>query len=184
MTPSIVRESLAAHLRSYAIRTDGPFLLRSGQITDWYMDARQTTFSGEGGLLVGAAVWEHLDSPDAVGGMTMGADPIAIATALHATGIGSPLRAFSIRKAAKDHGTGGRLVGPVGRGDRVAILEDTTTTGGTIMEAIRVAEEEGLEVVQVVVLVDRSKGAADGLVTERNIRYTAVLRPVDLGIRS
>ncbi len=184
MTLSIAREGLVAHLRAHAVRTDGPFRLRSGRIADWYLDARQTTFSGEGGLLVGAAVWERLDSPDAVGGMTMGADPIALATALHATGIGSPLRAFSIRKAAKGHGTGGRLVGPVGRGDMVAILEDTTTTGGTIMEAVGVADEEGLEVVQVVVLVDRSKGAAAGLVSRQGIRYTAVFTPEDLGIRT
>lgn len=183
MTLSSVREALALHLRSHAIRTDGPFRLRSGKVSDWYLDARRTTFSGEGGLLVGAAVWEILDHPDAVGGMTMGADPIAMATAIHAARIGRPLRAFSIRKAAKGHGTGGRLVGPVGRGDRVAMLEDTTTTGGTVMEAIEVAEKEGLEVVQVVVLVDRSEGEAGRLVTGAGIPYAAFLHPGDLGIR-
>ena len=147
------------------------------------MDARQTTFSGEGALLVGAAVWEFLDTVDGVGGMTMGADPIAVATAIHAAGMGYPLKAFSIRKAAKDHGMGGRLVGPVGRGDRVAMLEDTTTTGGTLIEAIDVAEKQDLEVIQVVVLVDRSRGKTEQRVTERGIGYAAVLRPHDLGVR-
>ena len=146
------------------------------------MDARQTTFSGEGALLVGAAVWEFVVGADAVGGMTMGADPIAVATAMHAAGMGRSLKAFSIRKAAKGHGTGGRLVGPVGRGDRVAMLEDTTTTGGTLMEAIEVAGEEGLQVIRVVVLVDRSRGATERLVAKQGIPYSAVLRPDDLGI--
>ena len=183
MTLSSAQEAVALHLRAHAIRTDGPFRLRSGRMSDWYMDARQTTFSGEGALLVGAAVWEFLDGVDAVGGMTMGADPIAVATAMHAADMGRPLKAFSIRKAAKEHGTGGRLVGPVGRGDRVAMLEDTTTTGGTLMEAVEVAESDGLQVIQVVVLVDRSKGATERLVTEHGIRYSVVLRPDDLGIR-
>ena len=183
MTLSSSQEAVALHLRTHAIRTDGPFRLRSGRMSDWYMDARQTTFSGEGAQLVGAAVWEFLDGADAVGGMTMGADPIAMATALHAANMGRTLRAFSIRKTAKGHGTGGRLVGPVGKGDRVAMLEDTTTTGGTLMEAIEVAEKEGLEVIQVVVLVDRSNGVAERRVSNHGIAYTAVLRPDDLGIR-
>lgn len=174
--------AVARHLRSHSIRTDGPFELRSGRISDWYLDARQTTFSGEGALLAGAAVWACLDGPDAVGGMTMGADPIAMATAIHAARMGFSLRAFSIRKTTKDHGTGGRLVGPVLPGDRVAILEDTATTGGTLMEAIEVAEQQGLRIVQVVVLVDRSEGNAGRLITEHGIPYTSVLVPDDLGI--
>ena len=182
MTLSTPQAAVAQHLRSHAIRTDGPFVLRSGRVSDWYLDARQTTFSGEGARLVGAAVWAHLGEVDAVGGMTMGADPIAVATAIHAADLGRSLRAFSIRKAAKDHGTGGRLVGPVGPGDRVAMLEDTATTGGTLMEAIEVAESEDLRIVQVVVLVDRSRGEAARLVTECGIGYTAVLCPEDLGL--
>ena len=157
-------------------------MLRSGRVSDWYLDARQTTFSGEGARLVGAAIWAHLEDADAVGGMTMGADPIAVATAIHAAGLGRPLKAFSIRKAAKEHGTGGRLVGPVRPGDRVVMLEDTVTTGGSLMEAIEVAEEAGLRVVQVVVLVDRSLGEAARRVAEHGISYTSVFRPEDLGV--
>ena len=151
-------------------------------MSDWYLDARQSTFSGEGARLVGAAVWTYLRAADAVGGMTIGADPIAVATAIHAAGLGCPLRAFSIRKAAKEHGTGGRLVGPVGPGDRVAMLEDTATTGGSLIEAIEVARVEGLEVIQAVVLVDRSRGEAARRVAELGIGYTAGFHPEGLGL--
>lgn len=180
-------EALAAaarHLRLHAVRTDGPFTLRSGRVSSWYLDARQTTFSGEGARLVGAAVWEVIeaDGVDAVGGMTMGADPIAVAAAVHAAGRGRPLRAFSVRKQAKDHGTGGRLAGPVGSGDRVAIVEDTATTGGSLIEALEAAEAEGLEVVRAVVLVDRSGGEAGRRAAERGVPYTALLLPADLGV--
>lgn len=180
-------ESLAAaarHLREHAVRTDGPFVLRSGRVSDWYLDARQTTFSGEGARLVGAAVWSALeaDRVDAVGGMTMGADPISVAAAVHAAGLGRPLRAFSVRKQVKGHGTGGRLAGPVRSGDRAAIVEDTSTTGGSFMEALEAADAEGLEVVRVVVLVDRSGGEAGRRAAERGVPYTALFTPEDLGV--
>ena len=157
-------------------------MLRSGRVSDWYLDARQTTFSGEGARLVGAAVWEHMADADAVGGMTMGADPIAVATAMHAADQGKPLKAFSIRKAVKDHGTGGRLVGPVRAGERVVMLEDTVTTGGTLLDAIEVARSEGLRIVQVLVLVDRSGGEANRRISALGIPYAAVLCPDDLGL--
>ncbi|MCI0426050.1 MAG: orotate phosphoribosyltransferase, partial [Actinobacteria bacterium] len=87
------RTSLIDHLASHALRTDGPFTLRSGVVSDWYLDARQTTFDGEGAWVVGEAVLEVLDtSVEAVGGLTMGADPIAVATAMVAWSRGRPLR--------------------------------------------------------------------------------------------
>lgn len=112
----------------------------------------------------------------------MGADPIAVATALVATEQGRPMRAFSIRKAAKDHGTGGRLVGPVGSGDEVAILEDTTTTGGAAVEAVEVAMTAGLKIVQVLALVDRSGGAAATRFEKLGLPYQALVVPGDLGV--
>jgi orotate phosphoribosyltransferase len=114
--------------------------------------------------------------------MTMGADPIAVSTAVVGTASGRVLRAFSIRKAAKDHGTGGRLVGAVDPGDVVAILEDTTTTGGALIEAVEVAQEHGLVVVQAIALVDRSGGVAESLLERRGVPYVAILRPADLGV--
>ena len=181
MSLSAAQAALAEHLHANAIRTDGPFTLRSGETSDWYLDARQTTFSGHGALLVGAAVLEQLGDVVAVGGLTMGADPVAIGTAMYATHHGRWLEAFSIRKQAKDHGTGGRLVGPVEAGDRVAMVEDTTTTGGAFFEAIDVALAEGLEVRQAVVLVDRSGERVGNLMKQRGIRYSIVLRPSQLG---
>jgi orotate phosphoribosyltransferase len=179
---SAAATALVAHLKTRALRTDGPFTLRSGATSSWYLDARQTTFDGAGARLVGAAVLEGLDpGVEAVGGMTIGADPIAVATAV-ASPESRPLRAFSVRKSSKDHGTGGRLVGPVGRGDRVAVLEDTTTTGGALLESIDVAESEGLVIVQVISLVDRSDGRVSGLVEARGLPYRAIVTPAALGV--
>ncbi|MEX1124248.1 MAG: orotate phosphoribosyltransferase [Acidimicrobiia bacterium] len=177
------RDSLIEHLRTHAIRTDGPFTLRSGAVTSWYLDARQTTFSGDGAWLVGAAVLEVIDpAAQAIGGMTMGADPIAVATAMVAAREGRDLSAFSIRKAVKDHGTGGRVVGPVQPGARVVILEDTTTTGSAAIEAADAATAEGLHVIQAVALVDRSGDQARDAFAGRGIPYLALVMPSDLGV--
>lgn len=179
-----VHRDLADHLRRHALRT-GDFLLRSGARSSWYVDARATTFSGEGARLVADAILGVLDpAVTAVGGPTMGADPIAVATVVVAAGRGRELKAFSIRAGAKDHGMGGRLVGPVGGEDRVAVVEDTTTTGGSLLEAADVLAGEGISVVQAVVLVDRSGGRAAGAFAERGIPYRAVLLPADLGVEA
>ncbi len=172
--------ALVRHLVEHALRTDGPFRLASGAESDWYLDARQTTFDGEGAQLVARAV-EAVLLPEvgAIGGMTIGADPIAVATATLAS---RPLRAFSVRKAGKRHGTGGRLVGPVNPGDRVAVLEDTTTTGGSMAEAIEVLHSELIEVVQAITLADRSGGAAGALIANLGVDLIALATPADLGV--
>ncbi len=176
-------EALRLHLVTHALRTDGPFTLRSGQVSDWYLDARRTTFDGEGATLVGRAVLEALHpEATAVGGMTMGADPIAVATAVLAYREGRRLSAFSVRKEEKAHGTGGRLVGPVRAGDPVVVVEDTTTTGGALVEAISVVADHGLVVVQAMALVDRSDGAVAERMEAAGLPYTALLRPADLGV--
>ncbi|MGF1665131.1 MAG: orotate phosphoribosyltransferase [Acidimicrobiia bacterium] len=182
MTPETTR--LVEHLKAHAVRTDGgPFTLRSGEVSSWYIDARQTTFDGEGAMAVGAAVLQVIEAEVvAVGGMTIGADPIAMAIAISAASAGRPLRAFSIRKESKGHGLGGRLVGPVSSGDRVAMLEDTTTTGGALLEALDVADAEGLVVDQVISLVDRSSGRVAALVEERGLTYRALVTPQMLGV--
>lgn len=115
----------------------------------------------------------------AVGGMTMGADPIAIATAMSSS---RPLRSFSIRKEPKDHGIGGRLVGPVGAADQVVVLEDTTTTGSALMEAIEVLREEGITILGAISLVDRSDGRVALRLEEAGIDYQPVVIPADLGV--
>lgn len=178
-------DALIAHLKENGLRTDGPFTLRSGVSSPWYIDARQTTFDGEGAWLVGEAVLEVLDPhAEAVGGMTMGADPIAVSTAMAAIREGRRLKAFSIRKEEKDHGMGGRLVGPVAPGMKVAIVEDATTTGGAAVEAARAAMAEGLEVIQAIALVDRSEGKAAANFAEIGVPHVALVTPSDLGVDS
>lgn len=114
----------------------------------------------------------------------MGADPIAIATAMVASESGGSLAAFSIRKSAKDHGTGGRLVGPVTSGDAVVALEDTTTTGSALVEAIEALVAEGVKVIRAIALVDRSSGAAGARVEELGVPYIALTTPADLGVET
>lgn len=176
--------ALIEHLRAHAVKTDGgPYRLRSGEMSSWYIDARQTTFSGDGAPLVGAAVLERIPADvTAVGGMTMGADPIAMATAIASSGTDRPLQAFSIRKESKDHGMGGRLVGPIGPGARVIVLEDTTTTGGALAEAIEVARSEQLDVAGALSVVDRSGGAVSTRMKELGVRYEALITPRLLGV--
>lgn len=180
---SDVPAALIDHLRTNALFTDGPYTLRSGEVSDWYIDARRTTYSGAGAHAVGEAVLAALDADvHAVGGMTMGADPIAVATAVCAVGAGRRVDSFSIRKEAKEHGMGGRLVGPVGEGSVVAIVDDTVTTGGALIESIEVARAAGMEVRQVITLVDRSAGRVASRVTDLGIRYRALIPVSALGV--
>lgn len=177
------KKNLAAHLRAHAVLRGGPFTLRSGAVSDVYVDARQTFFDGEGAHLVGSVVAELIPTTAvAVGGMTMGADPISVATAMVATREGRPLKAFSVRKEPKDHGLGGRLVGPVATGDRVVAIEDTSTTGGAFLEAISAMTEEGLVVIKAVCVIDRSNGVVQSRMAAAGIDYEAVFNPEDLGI--
>lgn len=174
------RKALVTHLKTHALRTDGPFVLASGEVSDWYVDGRQTTFDGEGARLVGTCLAAMLDDDvTAIGGMTMGADPIAVATAVMAE---RPLKAFSVRKTAKDHGTGGRLVGPVGPNDCVAVVEDATTTGASAAAAIAALRDEGITVTQAITLVDRSDGAAANVMDRLGVPFRSVVTLEDLGV--
>jgi orotate phosphoribosyltransferase len=176
-------DRLVDHLRTHSVRTDGPFTLRSGAVSDWYIDARQTTFDGRGATAVGEAVLAVLDpSVVAVGGMTMGADPIAVATAVCGAAAGRDMRAFSIRKAEKDHGTGGRLVGPVRNGDVIALVDDTVTTGGALVEALEVCRDAGLTIAQVLAIVDRSGGAVAERIAATGHSFDALVDVSELGV--
>lgn len=112
----------------------------------------------------------------------MGADPIAVATAVRAAEDGRAMLSFSIRKEAKDHGTGGRLVGPVGPGTVVAVVDDTVTTGGALVESIEVALAAGLVVRQVIALVDRSGGVVADRVSAMGLPFRALVPVSDLGV--
>jgi len=160
----------------------GTFTLASGKTSDFYVDARQTTLHGRGSLLVGRAVLRSLkDDVVAVGGMTLGADPIATATSVLASTMGKPLHAFLIRKEAKGHGTGRQVEGManLSEGDHVAIVEDTTTTGGSLLRAVEAAEAAGLKVVQCITVVDRQEGARERI-EEAGYPFQALVTRADL----
>ncbi len=143
--------------------------LASGRKSNFYFDGKQTCLHAKGGLLVGKAFWEEVKKfdgrIDGVGGLTLGADPIATATSIAAALEGKSVHAFIIRKEPKGHGTGQWLEGRknLPAGSRVVIVEDVTTTGGSSMKAVERAQEEGLEVVGIVTLVDREEGARENI---------------------
>lgn len=143
--------------------------LASGRKSNFYFDGKQTTLHATGGLLVGKAFWEEVKQFEGpihgVGGLTMGADPIATATSIAAELAGEPVHAFIIRKEPKGHGTGQWLEGRknLPPGSRVVIVEDVTTTGGSSLKAVERAEEEGLVVLGIVTLVDREEGAREAI---------------------
>ncbi len=143
--------------------------LASGRKSNFYFDGKQTTLHAEGGLLVGKAFWEEVKTfagpIHGVGGLTMGADPIATATSIAAHLAGEKVHAFIIRKEPKGHGTGQWLEGRknLPPGSRVVIVEDVTTTGGSSLQAVERAQEEGLIVLGIVTLVDREEGAREAI---------------------
>ncbi|GAB4168850.1 MAG: orotate phosphoribosyltransferase [Geothermobacteraceae bacterium] len=142
--------------------------LASGRKSNFYFDGKQTTLHARGGLLVGKAFWDKVKEfgpVDGVGGLTLGADPIATATSIAACLEGTPVHAFIIRKEPKGHGTGQWLEGRknLPPGSRVVIVEDVTTTGGSSMKAVERAREEGLDVLGIVTLVDRQEGAQENI---------------------
>jgi len=161
------RQELLRLLRekSFRYRPDQPFKLVSGRESPYYVDCRPTTFSARGLALIGEIFCKMLGDlqVDAVGGLTLGADPIAHAVALTSFLQGRPINSFSVRKAAKEHGTGGRVVGDVKPGQRVVIVEDVITTGGSTLKAIAAAREFGLKVVKVLILVDREEGGKEAV---------------------
>lgn len=145
--------------KSFKYRTDPPFTLASGKKHPCYIDCKPATHNAEGLALIGELVFARIRDLEvrAVGGLTMGADPIAHATALTSYQRGRPVNAFCVRKAGKDHGIvkDHGVEGDVRPGDRVVVLEDVITTGGSTIRAIQAARAFGLEVVKVVALVDR-----------------------------
>lgn len=145
--------------------------LASGRQSDFYFDGKQTTLHAEGGWLVGKLFYEAIkdvEGVQAVGGITLGADPIATATSIAALYDGKPMHAFIIRKEPKGHGTGQWLEGRknLPPGTKVIIVEDVVTTGGSSMKAVNRAKEEGLDVLGIVALVDREEGGRENIEAE------------------
>ncbi|WP_175954409.1 orotate phosphoribosyltransferase [Schaalia sp. Marseille-Q2122] len=162
--------------------------LASGLESDFYVDMRRATLHHEAAPLIGHVMLDLLEESgfapgdyDAVGGLTMGADPVATAMLHAAASRGLDVDAFVVRKAAKDHGMKRQIEGPDVSGRRVIVLEDTSTTGGSPLEAARTLRETGAEVLAVAVIVDRATGAKEKIEAE-GFPYFYALGLEDLGL--
>jgi orotate phosphoribosyltransferase len=159
--PGDEHSTLLELLRARSVQK-GQFVLASGATSSWYIDARLTTMSGSGQLLIGRRALAAIDargwSPDAVGGLTLGADPVAYAIAHAAAATGRTIDAFTIRKQAKEHGTGRLIEGNLRKGSRVLIVEDVITSGESALRAVRAVEDFGARIIGVLSLVDRDEG--------------------------
>jgi orotate phosphoribosyltransferase len=179
------REALRRLLLERSVR-HGDFVLASGQRSTFYIDCRPTTMSAEGMVLVGrlgaAAIRGAGWHPRAVGGLTMGADPVAYAIAAASHGTDVQMDAFSVRKESKGHGTGRGIEGNFGVGFEVVIVEDVITTGGSAKKAIQAVEDAGAKVLGVVAVVDRGEGGKATLEAEGR-EVLALVSAADLGVK-
>jgi len=163
------RERLLQLLKTRSYR-EGRVVLASGKESDFYIDCRQTSLSAEGHRLIGRLflrlIQEHFPRATAVGGPTLGADPLVSAVSLTSALEGDrPMDAFIVRKEAKGHGTGAWIEGMANlkAGDKVVMLEDVITTGGSSLKAVKRADEAGLNVLGILVMVDRQEGGRENI---------------------
>jgi orotate phosphoribosyltransferase len=176
------RDALLTQVQKKAV-VHGRVTLSSGKEADYYVDLRRITLDAQAAPLVGrvmlelTAGWEY----DAVGGLTLGADPVAVAMMHAAAAQGREVDAFVVRKEGKAHGLQRRIEGPDVRGRRVLAVEDTSTTGSSVLTAVAALREAGAEVVGVAVIVDRSTGARQKVEAER-LEYRFAYGLDDLGL--
>ncbi|KJS56271.1 orotate phosphoribosyltransferase [Streptomyces rubellomurinus subsp. indigoferus] len=174
------RDALLAQIKDKAV-VHGKVTLSSGKEADYYVDLRRITLDGQAAPLVGRVMLDatsHLEY-DAVGGLTLGADPVAAAMLHAAAARGRELDAFVVRKAGKAHGLQRRIEGPDVKGRRVLAVEDTSTTGGSVLTAVEALREAGAEVVGVAVIVERGGQAA---VEAQGLPYVTAYTAADLGL--
>jgi orotate phosphoribosyltransferase len=181
LTPTF--DVLRSHVMAHSVK-HGEFTLKSGATSSWFLDTKQTACTPEGIVAVADAVFERfadvLDELDAIGGLTMGGDPVAFGVAAVAATRGHRLRSFSVRKEAKQGGITGRIAGALRPGDRVLVTEDTTTRGTSLIEAAEQIEAFGAVPVWMTVIVDRG-GTCAAMAAERGIDYRPLLTAPDLG---
>lgn len=172
--------------RSYKY-SEKPFRLSSGSYSHYYFNLKQTTYSPEGLYLVGKLVFEKIKELnlkiDAIGGLTMGADPIAFAVARYSYDMKEPIEAFVIRKEPKGHGMLSQIEGNVKKGDRVIIIDDVVTTGASTIKAIKVAEENGLTIAGVIALLDRCEQNGRQNIEATGYPFWSILTVKDFGIK-
>lgn len=176
------KQALMTLVREKALKF-GDFTLASGKKAKYYLDGKQVTLDATGSRLVGEGILDLLgnDLPQAVGGMSIGADPITGAVVTIAGVRGQPLCGFLVRKEAKGHGTERYIEGPVKPGDRVAIVEDVVTTGGSSLQAIERCEQFGLVVTRVIAIIDRMEGGRQAF-ESRGYPFESLLTIRDFGI--
>lgn len=164
--------------KSFKFSEEPTFKLVSGQLSRFYVNCKPTTLNARGIYLVGHLIFNQIKAyrVNAIGGLTFGADPLAVATAFASEINHQPIHAFSIRKTQKDHGIVKWIEGDVSAGERVAIVDDVATTGGSTIKAIERARSEGLEVVTAVVLVDRQEGGLENIKQHVSVVSSIVTR--------
>ena len=150
---------------SFKFSQEPIYKLVSGRMSQFYINCKPVTLCARGMFLAGHLLFEEIKDDDVtgVGGLTFGADPLAVATAFASELKAKPINAFSIRKTRKDHGMIRWIEGDIQSGERVAIIDDVATTGGSTIQAIERAREEGLKVVKAVVVVDRQEGGVENI---------------------
>jgi len=167
MTHDEMKKRLAEIIltRSFQYRDNPPFTLASGSTSNYYFNCKTTTMDSEGMYLIGNILFGMLGDADvtAAGGLTLGADPIANALSLVSYEKGKPIKSFVVRKDAKDHGMKKSIEGNIAPGERVVIIDDVITTGGSTITAIEVAREAGLKIDRVIALVDREEGGKENI---------------------
>ena len=181
--PSPDRVALVGHIKDKAV-VRGRVTLASGSEADYYVDMRRITLDGAAAPLVGRVMLELTSGLeyDAVGGLTLGADPVATAMLHAAAAQGTTLDAFVVRKEGKAHGLQRRIEGSPVEGRRVLVVEDTSTTGGSALTAVQAVRDAGAEVVAVAVVVDRDTGAAQRVEAE-GLPYLFAVGKDELGLR-
>ena len=164
------KKELLDILLKKSIKT-GHFILASGKESDLYCDCRVTALDARGANLIGEVGWQLVQEEilpkfpqaEAIGGMTMGADPISLAIGMYSAKSEKPLQVFTVRKEAKDHGRGKRIEGNFAPGQSIIVVDDVITTGGSTLKAIDAIEAEGGKVVAALVLVDREEGGREAI---------------------
>ena len=175
------KQGLFRLIKSKAYR-EGRFRLSSGKISNYYIDCRKITLTSEGAYLAALLILDIIKGRkiDAIGGPTIGADPIIGAVCvLNLTKYNKPMKAFLVRKTVKPHGTKRQIEGPtLKKGFRVVIVDDVATTGGSLVEAVSCLRKKGIKVDKVIVLVDRDEGAKEKL-KKLNCNFTSIFKIED-----
>lgn len=177
-SPAALKERLIEIIleRTFQYREEPTFQLVSGQKSHYYFNCKGTMLHPEGMVLIGRIGFERIRNlgVQAVGGLTLGADPLAYAISYSSWLAGSPIETFIVRKKAKAHGLRHKIEGNIREGDRVVVVDDVVTTGGSTLQAIEAAREAGLDVVKVMALVDRQEGGRENI-EKSGLPFEAIL---------